>query len=563
MGRLSGRAAGFATAAIFGTLLSMALTGHVAGFQNNYFHLPILAGLPGLPQFANDPFIRTMPHFASGLWMLLAGTAPGDRAAPLLLGLAIVSRFASMAGFLACADAMGIRRFRERLLFVALIAFSSIANGYSAAGGAGLLLNTFSHSELANASILLSVWAAGRGRFTTAFALNGVTFFLNAFMAVWMAAPLAAIAAMTLARGDMGWRTMARQMGIGLVPFLVIASPAIALIVGNPSFGRPIGFDFPTYLVQYFPEHFLVWTIGWKPILLLGVIGASGILAGWMLARIDRRAGFCLAALLGFVALWLIGTVLPLLTSSPTLLCLHLLRAGGGIHLFSALALAALTVIWTRTAETRGIWAPLLAVATTTSRTLLPLAVVIVPLGQVVRLPARWRLDMIVAGALILLAWPLQIVGQARENAALRGDIATWRALGLWTKANTEPSDIIMIPIVNILYPPVFPPSDGSQAGLAKGFEVYESFAERRVWIDVRGGGAVPWAPDYYPVWLGRVRAVMALKNHGERIAYARANGIAYLIDSCDNGPARFEQAGRCVYAVGRPAADQMQLAKP
>ena len=85
--------AGFLLAAAVGTLLSMARTGHVSGVGNNMFHLPLLAGLAGMPQFAHDPFIQTLPYYASGFWLALVGMAPGDGAFPLLLAMGFASRF--------------------------------------------------------------------------------------------------------------------------------------------------------------------------------------------------------------------------------------------------------------------------------------------------------------------------------------------------------------------------------------------------------------------------------------------------------------------------------------
>lgn len=207
---------GFLLAAVAGTLLSMARTGLVSGISNNMLHFPILAGLAKLPQFAADPFIQSLRYYSSGLWLALAGAAPGDAAFPLLLGLAVASRFLALVGFLACANVIGIRDRKGRLLFAVLIAFSSVMNGYSAAGQGGLFINYFTHSELANA--------------------------------VWSAVPLGLIAILLLARREIGWPTLLARMALGLVAFLVLASPAIYSIVTNPAFGRPVNFDYPTFL---------------------------------------------------------------------------------------------------------------------------------------------------------------------------------------------------------------------------------------------------------------------------------------------------------------------------
>jgi hypothetical protein len=281
--------------------------------------------------------------------------------------------------------------------------------------------------------------------------------------------------------------------------------------------------------------------------------------------RIERRAAFCLAALLGFVTLWLAGTILPLITQSPILLSLHLLRAGVGIHLFGALAMAALTVRWAQSAalSDRRIRAPLLALAMATTRYALPLVVPIVLLAPRLRLPpriARLRIDIAVAAILIAMVWPMQIVSQSRFNAMLARNIAAWRALGLWANAHSAPGALFLIPIGNIRLPPPYPAKDPQQIGLSTGSEVFETFAERRIWVDVRGGGAIMWAPSYHRVWRQRVLEVMALPDHAARIAYAQTHGIDFVIDGCGLGLPVVTVGKRCVYAVRRTSSARAPL---
>jgi hypothetical protein len=95
--------------------------------------------------------------------------------------------------------------------------------------------------------------------------------------------------------------------------------------------------------------------------------------------------------------------------------------------------------------------------------------------------------------------------------------------------------------------------ADPGQSTLATGYEVFETAAERRLWIDLKAGAAVMWSPNFYHLWHDRVAEVTALPDHAARMSYARTHGIGFVIDGCDAArPALAEYDGRCVYAVGQ-----------
>ena len=286
----------------------------------------------------------------------------------------------------------------------------------------------------------------------------------------------------------------------------------------------------------------------------LAAVTLCGLVAALALVRREPRSAFCLAALIGYILVWLIGAALPFLTHSPMLLNLHLLRSGCGIYLFGALALAMLTTLWARGPDLaeRRIWAPLLAVVSATSRAMLPFTVLLIPLAHIVRLPpriARLRLDVAAAIVLVVAAWPLLIARDARANAVLRANVAAWRSLGDWAKAHTPVDAVFMIPIDKA---PAFGAADPAQSRLATGYEVFETAAERRLWIDLKAGAAVMWSPNFYRLWHDRIAEVTALPDHATRMSYARTHGIGFVIDGCDAArPALTEHDGRCVHAVG------------
>ena len=50
-------------------------------------------------------------------------------------------------------------------------------------------------------------------------------------------------------------------------------------------------------------------------------------------------------------------------------------------------------------------------------------------------------------------------------------------------------------------------------------------------WVTWRSGAAVMWSPSFHPQWSTRMREVSALHDPAARIAYACANGIAYVLE--------------------------------
>src|ERR1700736_4855126 len=103
----------FLVIAAIGSLVSILTTGFVVGVRNDVYYLPIINALYDESQFANDSFIQSLRYFSSGPWILLSGVAKYVDSYWLLLFLDFVSRFIAFAGFLACADLLGVKGRRE------------------------------------------------------------------------------------------------------------------------------------------------------------------------------------------------------------------------------------------------------------------------------------------------------------------------------------------------------------------------------------------------------------------------------------------------------------------
>ena len=176
--------AGLAVIAASGALISILTTGFMVGVRNDLYYLPIVRALYNEPQFAADAFIQSLRYFSAGPWILLKGVANHFDPYWILLGLDFLSRFLSFIGFLACADILGLRRRSERALFAALLCATPLLRGQSLAGDGGLFINYFTHSEVDNGLTLIILFLLIRGWLASALIVNGLVFFINAFIGV-------------------------------------------------------------------------------------------------------------------------------------------------------------------------------------------------------------------------------------------------------------------------------------------------------------------------------------------------------------------------------------------
>lgn len=566
--------------AMVSAAISLAISGFVFGLHNNMFHLPIVGSLYDEPQFAGDPFIQSLRWYAAGPWLLLRGADRYVDPYWLFLGLDYFSRVIAFIGFLLCASLIGVSSRRQRVLFAGLTCLSSLLYLESYAGGGGLFIRYFTHSEIANGLTLISLFFAARGRLTAAFAANGAVFFVNGFVGVWNAVPLGLIIVFLLVKRRLGWFKAILDGTVGLAIFGLFATPIVLNILSNPNLGGQLHFDYVTYLTQYWPFHFLFAPIRIEIKIAAASVVALGVVSLWALGKTARPFHF---ALWGYVAVYALGIAAPVLTHSATVLNLHLLRVSLMFHLLAVLASAALMTRWLTSGDPKQatVFAPTLAVLLCTHRYLAVFAPIVVVLAQMAwvsrRLPSRlttgpFRLDRAVAIGLCLV-WPVIIWRGVANNQVETSRVAEWTALGQWARLHTPETAVFLVATqrpaaVEALAPPLSVGQAVPRAGgtvvpqpapddpvLFEGTLTFEYVGHRRVWVDFKRGAAVMWAPPYYSVWWPRMAAVLALRSHRDRMAYARANGIGYLVEHCsaapDAGPPPlFRTAQLCLYAV-------------
>jgi hypothetical protein len=543
---------------VVGAAISLALTGYQFGIINNLFHLPIVAALYDEPQFLGDSFIQALRHYSSGVWMLLDGS--GRYVSPywLFLGLDYLSRMLSFFAFIYCGSLLGVVSTRERVTFVIILCFSSLLHGYSYPGNGGLFINYFTHSEIANGTILLTLYFAARGRFAEALTLNGVTFFINAFMAIWMIIPLGMIAALLLWRRELAVRSFLLRLGGGLIVGGLFALPVLWNIVSNPDAGANAGVDFRRFLLEYYPDHVLFMIATPRHMVALATTTVYGFTCLYMLGK---RAAEFRAALWGSVLLYVIGIVLPEFTGLPLLLNFHLIRSSAVIQLLVALASASLATSWLCGDDRNRskFFGPLLLLADCTWRYALPLGLVVTAVAAVTRWRgwrrSLFRLDCALGAVLLLVVWPRLVWQDVVTNRVIAAQTSGWMAVGDWARAATRPDAIFLIPTKSLPSDarPAAPAVGGAPPDPTENSEIFEFASHRRVWVEFRRGAAVMWAPSYYATWQIRVSEVMALGTLADKLAYARQHGIDYVVDACRIGDDEreatvFRVGGLCVF---------------
>ena len=568
-----------------GSLLSIIATGFVVGVRNDVYYLPIVHAIYDEPQFARDAFIQSLRHFSSGLWMILSGSAGHVDSYWLLLCLDYLSRFLTFAGFLACATLFGVRTRQEAALFTALLCTTSLLRGQSLAGDGGLFINYFTHSEIANGLTLLMLFFLVRGRIATAIFINGLVFFINAFIAVWDGAMIAAVIIVMALAGRISWRTVALNGTFGLALAALPAAPVLYNIILNADLATALDFDYVTYLDEFWPYHFLSSDIAPREMLALATLVTLGILAFAALGRPSRPF---ITAMAAFIGVYIMGMIAPHFTHSALVLNLHLLRVSTMLQLMAVLGSLVLATRWWFAEATffQRLLAPILVLLLCTpikmtsvqpicnaTAAMLVIAASFYP-SVAARLP-RWMMDQRVrfnAVALALVA--VSFVGLATKNflsnAYAESWLSEWTAIGRWASSTTDANDIFMIPIWNFRGSPVQTAagSDLDDAILNSG--MFQSVAQRSVWIDYRAGAAVMWSPSYYGEWHQRVTEVNALSSVADKVAYAQAHGIRYVVDLCRRDPTQvpaFSTRRLCVYAAEPPLhrtpLDNAQIMRP
>lgn len=519
---------------LLGALLSLIATGFVFGINNNVFHLPIVSSLYDEPQFAQDPFIQSLRYFASGVWLLLKGADRYVEAYWLFLVGDYLSRVIAFAGFLSCASLLGVNTLKQRVFFSLILSFTGLLEGEAYAGGGSIFNNYFTHSEIANGLTLLSLSLMIRGRIVWSHGMNGMVFFVNAFVAVWNIVPLSLIMLGLYIKNKADFRRIVSQSLLGLVLFILIATPVIMNVFSNPEFGKEIDFDFVVFLTQYWPYHTLFSAMTLKHKIAVVLIVSLGLIS---FSKLGASARPFLAVLIGYMAVYAVGIAVPHFTNNPAILNLHLLRVSTLFHIMAALGSISLAVKWFEDRDDNyrsNFLAPIFIVLLCTMKLVLitPIFILVSSSSYVRRLTPGFLIKnsahfaSLMAGLTIVLQIHIAWINNT-TNSHYSQQVSEFASIGKWARANTPINSIFLVITQNHLPSSHTTPRDYDNT-------VFQYTSHRVSWVDFKSGAAVMWSPSYYHTWYPRIEEVLSLKSLKDKIAYAKKNSISYVIDHCD-----------------------------
>jgi hypothetical protein len=550
-------------AALVFAWLSVVVQGFSIG-NNNIFHLPIVFDWSDKPDFRDDAFVRSLRFFVSGFWIAARFlVSESDYEIKFYLAHVLV-RWATILSLLFATNVTIPLAPGMQTVAALLLALTPMLRGVSHVGEGDLFISYFSHTELTHPLVLVCLSLSILGRIDIALALNGVVFDINAFVAFWNAVAIAAVVLALVVFRRIDARVLLGRTAAGLAAFLVLALP-VAIWIGLALQGRPAydEFDFVAYLREYWPHHFLIEAASSRGLLTLIAVTAAGFIAFAQLGHPGRIWQF---ALLGLCFLFMVGVVLPAVTRAPLLLNLHLLRVTQIIQFLALLGYVALALKclgaegFTRMSGAASLVilslpVPAGMLAGVALILLASRATYAYPLGAIaiafllLTADYEWPRQTAITGVVALIcvaaiawrarfpsvvlpnrAWLLSLVlavaalsaaAHFRDRTAKSGTrIADLRAIAHWAKETTDPASIFLVP-----------PDD------AQGTPVFQIVSHRRIWVDWKRGAAVMWMPAYYGEWSTRLREVRALRSGAERLRYACANAIDYVLhDKRDAG---------------------------
>lgn len=571
--RVPGVAGQVILACIIATAVSLLATGFTYGQGNNIFHIPYVLELSRLPQFSDDKFYRSLENFASAILPAARIITTAENVERTFLALHATSRLLTFFGLASLLLALGGREPRQITAAMLIAAVSSWLAGTSTVGGHGLLIGYFTHSEVTWFSVTAALAALCAERRWTMFVMVAITFAINAFVGFWLFFVLSVALIV-----QYGLTSFIRHCWRDYLAGILLCLP-IAYWVASATKGQVTNFSYIEYIRVYYPQHFLIEAADASSCLKLGGFLWMGLMAGLTLPK----PRLWLGVFLGCALLFLIGTFLPYVLNERYVFNLHLLRSDGLIQ-FIAVALTCFTatkILFDNNSSKEwplGLAAivpmffplSILGILTTCfSMTCLASKRVEIPPNGAPQSQISYLLihaGWLIAAGLLLIA-ALGLTGWLKETRVAPSILGLIAAIGVVLRPNTLARFrqgilfFALISVASILAQRAYiwiATKDESTKSRApylelarwveahgpngpylvplKGFEDFQHLARRPVWVEWKQGAAVMWQSSFYHQWMSRYSEIQAIGSTEALFAYARKNGIKYVVlknDGC------------------------------
>jgi hypothetical protein len=398
-----------------------------------------------------------------------------------------------------------------------------------------MLVESFSHTELARAFALFGIAELLRWRTTLAAACFGLTFATNAIFGCWMAMVFA------ISGLPRFWRMVGagtpgaaiRWLMPAAVAFAVPAVPVAVWILSRPEVSVAVDFDYREFLWSYYPKHFFIGASLWWPLIQMVAATAAACVA----ARVLEQRRDIQRLVLIIAGIFFLGIIVGEVASSRTMLQMHFLRIDGILILLATTLVGAALIAQVRSGQLigfaaaalgtlalfTGVW-PIVLVAVILSQTRpieaflarnLPATIrALLASRRFLGACAALTIAFCVAANAYVYLMRIRPPAGIPENIHLAGStplVRDWVEVQHWVRANTPPTAVFLLP-----------------ASISDDFRVG---AQRRIWVGMKDGAAAMWAPSTYHQWRQRALEIRSLGSDLTVLnGYACTHGIDYLV---------------------------------
>jgi len=332
-------------------------------------------------------------------------------------------------------------------------------------------------------------------------------------------------------------KTFFKTIFFGCFIFGCCALPVVSNIANNPYIHSDLSFSFKEFLLFYYPYHSFAQSIPFSEYLkLCNLI----IITFFCFSNLGRMGKVFIYIFGLYFFVYLLGFCLSFFLPTFSVLNCHLLRSSVVFHFAASIAIANYLFTFASNRSISGTWLLsstilLMLLSTFTSFFVMPFMFLcqkkhLFFLNNPTALCLKKTLT-ILSFLFLSFYWSFFAVKNLVRSFRLNAHIDDLIELSNWIKENTPADSVFILPTVN------FNEEEkrhlSSQLSPDRGFtdfSVFQSFSQRRVYVDFKRGAAVMWCPDYFFEWRPRVELVLALTTLDDFVDFALRNQIPYVI---------------------------------